>query len=118
MSSVTQLLKCDQYGPIYADPADINFTTRFKASRSVKKVQGYALDNHTLEIIYNDGNNITIGSDTVLDALSVRLRLSGSDRSAARIRAIVAQMAAQIDDWLEENAFLGFAPTTLPINPA
>lgn len=115
--SNTQVLTRDAYGVTYADPAEPDFTVRFKTNRTLKGLNGVNVDNYLTEVIVNDRNEVTIGSVTANDPLSVRVRVSGSIESMARLKEIVTSIATQLDTWGNENVFLGFEPVTVPVNP-
>lgn len=110
----TKLLRLEQTGVIYADPADPDLTVRFRNTSSVKNLNGTPVKNYTTEVIYNDSNTITVGAANAEDALSVRLRVSGASQSSARIRQLLLGLAAQVGTWETEKVFVGFAPTTAP----
>lgn len=115
--SNTQALTRDAYGVTYADPSEPDFTVRFKTNRSVKSLNGVNVDNYLTEVIVNDAHEVTIGSTTARDPLSVRIRTSGSIESMARLKEILVSVAGQLGTWSTENVFLGFEPTTAPVNP-
>lgn len=110
----TKLLRTEQTGVIYADPADPDLTVRFRNTSAVKNLNGTPVKNYTTEIIYNDSHTITVGAANAEDALSVRLRVSGASQSAVRIRQLLLGLAAQVGTWETEKVFVGFAPTTVP----
>lgn len=115
--SITQLLSHDATGVTFADPIEPDFTVRFKTTRNTKSLNGVSVDNYLHEIIVNDTNPVTIGNTSANDALSVRVRISGSVNSQARLKEIVKSLAGQLPSWADENAMVGFEPVTLPINP-
>lgn len=115
--STTQVLTRDAYGVTYADPTNPDFSVRFKTTRSAKGLNGVNVDNYLTEVIVNDSNEITIGSTTANDLLSVRVRVSGSIESHDRVKEILTSIASQLDTWGSENVYLGFEPGTAPINP-
>ncbi len=114
----TQVLTRDAYGVTFADPASPDFTVRFKTSRSLKNLNGVSVDNYLCEIIVNDSNEVTLGSVTANDALSVRIRVSGSIESMDRLADILAAICGQTATWISENVLKGFEPSTVPVNPA
>lgn len=116
--SLTQIKTRDAFGVTYADPLDPDFSVRFKTNVSRKSLNGVNVDNYITEVIINDTNEISVGSTSANDAIAVRLRVSGSVNSQDRLKAIIAQLALQVDAWGTENAFLGFEPSTAPVNPA
>lgn len=113
----TKLFRQLSDGAVFADPADSNYTVRFKTATSQKSLNGVTVDNHISEIIVNDLHGVTIGSTSATDALSVRIRVSGGDISKARLYEILLGIAGQLPDWVSENVFEGFTPTTVPVNP-
>jgi len=120
MASVTLSVKSqDNSGVTYADPAKPDMTVRFRFSSTVKQLNGVAVPNYATEIIGNDNNAITIGDVSAQDALSVRVRVSGTLLSKGRLRDILTSIAAQMATWDTENVMQGFRPTTAPaINDA
>lgn len=115
--SNTQLLSHDAYGVTYADPSEPDFSVRFKTSRSKKSLNGVSTDNYLHEIIVTDTNTVTIGGQSANDALSVRVRISGSIESQARLQQIAKSIGTQLTVWSDENVFMGFEPATVPVNP-
>jgi hypothetical protein len=116
MASVTLSVKyTDNNGVIYADPSNPNMTVRFKSNVTQKTLGGTNVPNYSEEIIANDQNAVTIGSATVYDALSVKIRVSGSLLSKTRLANILNSMAAQCATWNNENVMQGFRPTTAPV---
>jgi len=115
--SNTQLLNHQANGTIFADPADPDYTVRFKTTSSSKVISGVSLQNFVSEIIVNDTNHVVLGSTDVSDKLSIRLRISGSMDSRARLSEIIAALSAQLTTWDAENVYIGFEPTTLPSVP-
>lgn len=120
MASVTLSVKSqDSSGVTYADPAKPDMTIRFRQTTVNKTINGVQTPNYSVEIIANDNNAVTIGGVSALDALSVRLRVSGSLASKARLRDIITSIAAQLGAWETENVMQGFRPSTAPaINDA
>lgn len=120
MASVTLSVKSqDSSGITYADPAKPDCTVRFRQSTVQKTLNGVQLPNYSADIIANDNNAITVGDVTAYDALSVRIRVSGSLLSKARLRDILTSLAAQMPTWETENVMQGFRPSTAPaINDA
>lgn len=120
MASVTLSVKSqDSSGVTYADPAKPDMTVRFRFSTINKSLNGVQVPNYATEIIANDNNSITVGGVSALDALSVRIRVSGSLDSKGRLRDILTSLAAQCGQWETENVMQGFRPATAPaINDA
>lgn len=113
----TQLLQVTRDGVIYADPTDPDFTVRFKTTSNPKSLNGVNTINYVTEIIINDNEDVVVSGINASDALSVRIRVSGSIESQTRLQEIVRGVASQLDAWLTENTLLGFQPVTVPVNP-
>lgn len=111
---VTQVKTRDAYGLTYAAPSEPDFTVRFKTNVSSKVLGGSQVQNYMTEIIVNDLNPVTVGSGTVNDPISVRLKTSGALESRVRIAEVLTELAAKITTWESENVFIGFEPTTPP----
>lgn len=120
MASVTLSVKSqDNSGITYADPAKPDTTVRFRFTNTVKQLNGVSVPNYATEIIANDNNSITVGGVSAQDALSVRVRVSGTLLSKARLRDILTSVAASMAQWETENVMQGFRPATAPaINDA
>jgi len=115
MSVTLSVKSLDNTGVTYADPAKPDMTIRFRFTTTSKMLNGVPTQNYATEIIANDANSVTVGGVSALDAISVRLRISGSLPSKTRIRQILTSMAAQLGTWDTENVNQGFRPTTAPI---
>jgi len=111
-----QLYSQQPNGVTYALPEDPDCTVRFKTSSSPKTLDGKRVTNFVTEIMMNDLHPLTIGDDSVNDALSVRLRVSGSAESMDRLEEMVANLSSNLSDWMSENVLLGFRPTTAPVS--
>lgn len=119
MSNPTQLYHTDTFGSTFVDPAKPTFSVRFKTTKNRKAIAGESVDNYVTEIIINDNNSVELcSSECGSEAVSVRLKVSGSNLSQPRLKAIVESMSAQVANWIDENVLLGFQPTTVPVNPA
>jgi len=105
----------DSTGVTYALPTNPDLTVRFRQSVVKKTLDGHQLNNYSLDIISNDLNPITVGSDTVKDPLSVRVRVSGTLESKGRLRDILTSIAASLPQWETENVCQGFRPATAPV---
>jgi len=101
-------------GITYADPAKPDMTVRFRFSTINKVLNGIQVPNYACEIIANDNNSITVGGVSALDALSVRVRCSGTLASKGRLRDILTSIAAKMATWETENVMQGFCPSTAP----
>jgi methyl coenzyme M reductase subunit C-like uncharacterized protein (methanogenesis marker protein 7) len=112
----TKLYQTKSDGVVYSDPADAGFMVRFKSTSAQKSLSGVAVTNKVTEVIINDDNAITVSGVGATDALSVRLRVSGSVESVDRLAEILSGLASQINTWVSEDVLLGFSPSTAPIN--
>lgn len=111
---VTKIKTRDAYGVTFSSPEDSDLTIRFKTNMSKKSVGGKMLTNSLSEVIYNDVNPVTVGTETVNDALSVRVRISGSTLSSDRISEVLSDIAGHLVTWDGEDVFIGFEPQTPP----
>lgn len=115
--SSTQLYSRSANGVTFADPVDPNYTIRFKNSQQRKSLNGVSVVNFVEEIVVNDLVNVELGKTTANDAVSVRIRISGTEASHARIKAILKSLATQLPKWADANIALGFEPQTAPTIP-
>lgn len=113
-----KVLRLESDGVTYADPSDRDLTVRFKSSSAGKSLSGSPVKNYATEVIFNDDNPIVVAGNNVNDAISIRLRVSGTSESMPRIEEILSAMVAQLPTWVTEDVFLGFAPDTAPVIPA
>lgn len=107
--------KTENSGVVYADPTKPDLTVRVKHSAAAKSLAGVQVTNQVTEVIYNDSNTITIGATSLVDPLSVRVRISGSLNSNARKKALLVSLCATLGAWDDEDVMAGFNPTTLPV---
>lgn len=116
MPTVTlQVIRQENNGVVYADPAKPDTTCRFRSTTAQKTLNGVQVQNIREEIIYNDSNPINPASGVnANDAISVRLSISGTVQSKARITNILNSMVAQLPTWVAENVIQGFRPSTAP----
>lgn len=113
-----KILTRDANGVTFADPAERDLTVRTKTSSTKKSLNGVSVDNYLTEIIVNDTNEITIGNTTANDQLSIRVRISGSSESQARIQKLLSETLLPIvPAWVSESVLVGFEPTTAPVIP-
>lgn len=112
-----KIQKIEQTGVVYADPADPGLTIRFKQTEQGKSLNGTPVTNHVTEVIINDDNAVTVAGTSAIDALSIRLRVSASGFSKARVKSLLVALAADVDNWSDEDVFSGFRPVTTPTNP-
>lgn len=113
--SNTQLYGRNANGVVFASPEAPGFSVRFKTSKAPKRLDTLKTNNCATEIIINDRNTVTKDSATADDAVSVRIRISGSELSHARLQEILTGVSAQLPQWASENVILGFEPKTLPV---
>lgn len=111
--------KTENTGIVYADPSDPDLTFRVKHTAQGKTLGGVSVTNQLTEFIIADKNNVTL-SDTVsaADALSVRLRVSGSLQSTARKQALIDALMSTLEAWATEDVLKGFNPSTVPVSPS
>lgn len=116
--SVNTLLLFSQQpnGVTYCDPENPDFTVKFKSTSSQKVLDGKKVQNVITEIGINDNHAVAIGGVVVSDALSVRIRTSGSVPSMPRLKQMLLDAAGKLGTWSDENVLIGFKPTTPPIN--
>lgn len=104
-------------GVTYADPEKPTMTVRFKTTSAPKMLDGLRTQNYVFEVISNDIADVNIGNVVVPDALSVRIRVSGSIQSQGRVAQMLRDLTLKMDqNWIDENVLTGFAPVTPPIN--
>jgi len=108
-----KIQKIENNGIVYADPADPGLSIRFKQTSQGKSLNGVPVENHVTEIIINDDNQVTVAGSNAIDAISVRLRISGSAQSKARVKALLGVLAST-NAWADEDVFSGFRPVTPP----
>lgn len=104
----------------YANPTDPNFQVRIKTSSAKKVLKGNPVDNYITDIIATDDHAVELPTSAgkVEDALSVRIRTSGTVYGHERILKILQSLATNYQAWYEEGVFVGFEPATLPQYPA
>lgn len=112
----TTLVSWQANGQLYADPLKPDYTVRFKAAKQTKSLGGRNVTNFAQEIIINDANPVVVGDVTVADALSVRIRVSGSGESMARMKQILSAVATMMPGWNTADVWKGFPPSSAPIN--
>lgn len=108
-----KIQKIEQTGVVYADPADPGLSIRFKQTEQNKTLNGVSTTNHATEIIINDDNAVIVAGKEVVDAISIRLRVSASAQSKARVKALLG-ILANSNAWADEDVFSGFRPVTAP----
>lgn len=113
-TNTTSLYRRDANGITYSSPESPDFLVRFKTTKRAKVLDTLRTDNVATEIIISDKNLVSRDNASADDLLSVRIRVSGSVLSHARLKEILSGVAAQLPLWAEENVVLGFEPSTLP----
>lgn len=111
-----QVYRRDAKGITYATPTS-PYTVRFKTNHSTKSLQGVRVDHFKTEVIANEPVNHDVSNVTITDPVSIRISVSGSNLSQARITEILTALSSQLVTWSNESAYLGFEPKTLPIIP-
>lgn len=111
-----QLYSQQSNGVTFCDSAKPDFVVRFKTTSSQKVLDGVKVQNFITEITANDNHVVAVGSVDVTDALSVRIRTSGSLQSMARLKQMLLDLAAKVGTWENENVLIGFSPATPPQN--
>lgn len=112
--TVLQVYRNDSNGVTYMSPDKPSASVRFKTTRSPKKLGTLQTENVIEEIIATCTNQVTVGSVTVDDPISFRIRCSGSVHSEAALRELASAIAASIPAWAAEHVLVGFNPTTPP----
>ena len=116
MTTSLKLFSQQPNGVTYANPDKPDFSVRFKTTSQAKLLDGVRTTNYITEIIANDVNPVDVGSKNLNDAVSVRIRLSGAVQSMDRVKEIVGNLATQLPTWAAEDVFIGFQPSTLPVD--
>ena len=111
-----KIQKIENTGVVYADPADPGLSVRFKQTEQNKTLSGVSTTNHATEIIINDDNPVTISGKDVVDAISIRLRVSASAQSKERVAALLG-IFGDTSNWAAEDVFSGYRPETPPAVP-
>lgn len=103
-------------GVTFVDPLDPDYSVRTKTTSNTKMLDGQRTVNYVTEVIINDTYNVTIGDKVVPDALSIRIRVSGSLESHSRLKQMLSDGMVTLGAWKDEDVLLGFTPVTLPNN--
>lgn len=111
--------KTEQTGIVYAEPTDPDQTVRVKHSSQVKNLGGISVTNQVTEIVVNDAYSVVVAGDTsALDAVSIRVRVSGSLQATARKKALLTALLSTLDNWADEDVLSGFNPVSVPVSVA
>lgn len=116
MTKSLKLFSQQPNGVTYANPDKPDFNVRFKTTSQSKLLDGVRTTNYITEVIATDVNEVNLGSKTLNDAISVRIRLSGAVQSMDRVKEVVGNLATQLPTWAAEDVFIGFQPSTLPVD--
>lgn len=108
--------KTENTGVVYAEPSDPDNTVRVKHSSQAKSLAGVNVTNQVTEVIVNDNHSITIGDATAVDALSIRVRISGTLQANARKKALLTALISTLETWATEDVLSGFNPNTVPVS--
>lgn len=109
-----QVYRSGTDGVIYMSPSKPSFSVRFKTTRAPKKLGAIQTENVIQEIIATALNPVVVGSNTADDAISFRVRISGSVLSEAAIGSLASAIAASVPTWAAEHVLIGFNPVTVP----
>lgn len=112
-----KIQKIENSGVVYAEPTKPDLTVRVKHAAQAKTLNGVSVTNQATEIIITESHLITVGEVSATDALSVRLRVSGSLQATSRKKALLLALVSTIQNWDDEDVFSGFNPTTVPASP-
>lgn len=102
---------------VYSLSTDPDLTVRFKHTENKKVLNGVSVTNYVTDVIINDANDVTVSGVSANDALSIRLRVSGTKESAARIATLLSMLSSGVTTWPGQAVFVGFQPTTVPTLP-
>lgn len=108
--------KTENTGIVYAEPSDPDNTVRLKHSTQAKSLNGVNVSNQVTEVIVNDNCDITIGGVAAVDALSIRVRISGTLQANDRKKALLASLMTTLGVWAEQDVLSGFNPTSVPVS--
>lgn len=108
--------KTENTGIVYAEPTDPDNTVRVKHSSQVKNLAGVTATNQVTEIIVNDNFNVTLGGVAAVDALSIRVRISGTLQASGRKKALLTALMASLEQWKDEDILSGFNPVSVPVS--
>lgn len=109
--------KTENTGIVYATPTEPDLSVRVKHQTAKKSLAGVAVTNQVTEIIWTDANEVDLGAVKALDAVSVRVRVSGSLQSTDRKKSLCAAMRTTLAKWENEDVLSGFNPTSVPDSP-
>lgn len=112
-----KIQKIENNGVTYANPADPDSTFRVKHSQTKKSLGKNSVQNSVTEIILNDQVAVAFGTTSENDAVSVRVRISGSQNpeSIARKRTMMKTLAKNLTTWADSDVVKGFNPDTVPV---
>lgn len=99
----------------FADPNNVNATTRVRVARAQKTVESQRLTNVRTEVIVNQPHAVVIGDDTVTEQLSLRLTVSGSTLSEAQLLQMWKDLKVNFESIIAAKTLTGFVPFTVPL---
>lgn len=117
MPTNMKMLRIEPTGVVYANPTKPSDQTRFKTVTNPKTLNGVSMPNYVSEVIHTENVAIQVGGVDAIEAVSVRIRVSGSEAASARIAQIIAMLSGKATVWETEGVFKGFAPVTPPVVP-
>lgn len=107
---ILRAIASDITGVTFADPSDVNATTRTRTVRTNKTVENQRVTNVRNEFIVNRPGTLIIGDDTVTEALSVRVTISGSTLSESSLISMWNDTKANIDAAIASGKVLSGFP--------
>lgn len=109
--------KTETTGIVYAEPNDPDQTVRVKHSAQIKSLGGINVTNQVTEIVVNDAHTVVVAGETSsLDAISIRVRVSGSLQATDRKKALLSALLTTLSNWADEDVLKGFNPSTVPVS--
>lgn len=107
---ILRAIASDVTGVTFADPSDVNATTRTRTVRTNKTVENQRVTNVRNEFIVNRPGTLIIGDDTVTEALSVRVTMSGSTLSETSLISMWNDTKANINAAITSGKVLSGFP--------
>ena len=107
---ILRAIASDATGVTFADPSDVNATTRTRTVRTNKTVENQRVTNVRNEFIVNRPGTLVIGDDTVTEALSVRVTFSGSTLSETSLISMWNDAKANVDAAINSGKVLAGFP--------
>lgn len=104
-------------GIVYANPSDPDCQMRLHTETFRKSLNGVQVENKRTDLVYTDLNPVTLpgkNGDGANDALSVRVRISGSTLSDKRLKEMMRNVGNSLIAWAEQPVIMGFEPSESP----